>query len=144
MTSNTKTKLCWNCEARVERSQEHCPFCGVYLSPEFSESPKAVLSPLYRFDEESIDELEDKEDKGHSNHLKETPVSKETPINSFVLALIFLFFGTTFFLFSIALALFSQEGVLTLHWNSSMWPFLLACSLAAMFSGWRLVGKALE
>jgi hypothetical protein len=143
MSASVKTKLCWNCEARVERQQEHCSYCGVYLSPEFTESSSGIPSPLYQTEEVSTSQ----EPGSDGEYGKEEPSSRfgiNSSLNGMLFALAFLFFGTTFFLFSVALALFSEDGVLTLHWNSHLWPFLFIASLASLFVGWQLTAKVLD
>lgn len=45
--------------------------------------------------------------------------------------------GTVFFLFGLALFLYSKDGVFTLHWNGDAWPVYLVASLAMLFFGWK-------
>src|ERR1700722_10179378 len=51
MKTNTKRKLCWNCEGNVSKEKEICPYCGVSLeiSPIAGTEPNSSgFRPLFR------------------------------------------------------------------------------------------------
>ncbi len=152
MTTITKKKLCWNCEGRVGFSEEHCPFCGVYLSPtptpggegqgaSEEESPQ----PSYELDGEQTD------NHTHASPFQEPPqdpqlqqvdspkvaLASNEELRRMVTPMGMLLSGSIFFLFGLVLLLFSKDGKLTLQWSSDYWYVYLTFSLAMLFWGWR-------
>ena len=145
MKKNEK-RLCWNCDGDVSLHLEQCPFCGVDLnSPQskketyqglgspFQKAPKDSLLPEDNFmvtDEEWRQALDDKKE--------EDPVSTS---RREVIALLLLLPGIVFGLFGFLLLLFSDEGMLTLHWKQNMAYFYFLGAVPLIFLGWRASSK---
>lgn len=141
MNATLKKKLCWNCEARVDLESQNCPFCAVYLGPAPTDKGKRtddILAPPYKLVEApavpfSVEEKEEATEK-------EYEVESPGYVNEFkkvALPLAFLSGGLLFLLFSLILALFSNEGVFTLKWNGDYWYYYLACALPMLIIGWK-------
>ncbi|MEM1281996.1 MAG: hypothetical protein AAGG81_00425 [Chlamydiota bacterium] len=152
MTNATKKKLCWNCEGRVGFTEEHCPFCGVYLSPTpipggvSNDGPEEkVPKPPYQPGGEPMENSvhhspyhetiqESKASKAENseavNGVNEELRKMITPMGT-------LLAGSIFFLFGLVLLLFSKDGKLTLQWSSDYWYVYLTFSLALLLWGWR-------
>ncbi len=158
MSTQPKKKLCWNCEGRVSLKDENCPYCGVYLSPlgsdEDSESKETLFSPPYRVEEADQDERKVPvapyaAEQSHSptrtqEAIKPSSELAKTPfltseMQSIVLPIILLLSGSVFFIFGVALMLFSQNGVLTLQWNSDYWYLFFIFSLPMLYLGWYFI-----
>lgn len=154
MNTPPKKKLCWNCEGRVTYQDENCPYCGVYLSPISSsekEAKESLFSPPYRVnhDEEEdqqvpISPYKVEEERGPVSQEAVKPILEEEKppvltdeMRTLVLPLVLLLSGSVFFLFGIALLLFSHNGVFTLQWNSSNWYLFFILGLPMLFYGWR-------
>lgn len=152
MTTATKKKLCWNCEGRVGFSEEHCPFCGVYLSPTSTpgeesqgEAEDQLPQPPYQLDGEQIDDHV--HDSPYQEHLpgqqerqaglSETALASHEDLRKMVTPMGTLLAGSIFFLFGLVLLLFSKDGKLTLQWSSDYWYVYLIISLGMLFWGWR-------
>lgn len=157
MTTETKKKLCWNCEGRVACNEEHCPYCGVYLSPalcsregsedddeEYREEPERG-SP-HHLGRERVPggrrpSTFDEEDEGEGSYEEEeevrTAVLTSGEVRKMAAPMGMLLSGSIFFLFGLALLLFSREGVLTLQWDGEYWYIYLGLSLILLFLGWR-------
>jgi hypothetical protein len=154
MNAKPKKKLCWNCEGSTSFQDENCPYCGVYLSAmnlSGQESNESLFSPPYRMDE---DKEEDQEvpvspfaEKEDAEEPTPEEIAPEEAVNMIyddgmkknLLALILLLIGSAFMLFSIALLLFSKNGVLTLHWNGSYWFIYLILGIPMLFFGWKVL-----
>lgn len=165
MSAIPKKKLCWNCEGNVSHNIDNCPYCGVYLHAAEEESEdlwnppyrlvssnakeEELLNPLYQSDSER-----DGQEDGQSSDFKEA--SNETDdqqeigtsfgalmqdMKRDMLPLFLLVAGSMFFVFGIMLLLFSEDGLLTLRWNASLWPFFLGGSTALFFFGYRRLGE---
>lgn len=138
MNNKNKKKLCWNCEGRVGFDQEHCPFCGVYLSPSTAADADIDNEENQNFVNEHLNT-----DESLQENQSEEIISNEGSQNScsqtqqILLPLALLLGGTTFFLFGLILYLFSQEGTFTLQWNAHYWYWYLTVSIGMLFTGWR-------
>jgi uncharacterized membrane protein YcjF (UPF0283 family) len=148
MKKTSKKKLCWHCDGQVELHLEHCPFCGVYLSPT-SENEEEVKSgslvPPYRFvnvEEETQVPAAPYQQNEESQPLIESPPDakaskqKDQELKKVIFSLTGLLFGTAFFLFSMILFFFSNEGFLTLHWASHHWYIYALIGLPLLVFGW--------
>lgn len=155
MSTQPKNKLCWNCEGRVSFQDENCPYCGVYLSPlnsEEAEEKSSLFSAPYRPDQPGKEE-QSVPAAPYKTQEKSKPVKTQEPVKpsediartsfisnearTIVLPLILLLSGSVFFLFGIALLLFSQNGVFTLQWNSNYWYVCFLLAIPMLFFGWR-------
>ena len=58
-----------------------------------------------------------------------------------LLATVLLLTGSVFFLFSTAMALFSQHGVFILRWDGSLWYIYMAIAFPLIFFGWKYLSK---
>jgi hypothetical protein len=152
MTTKTKKKLCWNCEGRVGFDEEHCPFCGVYLSPTSipGESGQDSVEeqpphPPYDLDGEYdqgavIDPQHSEESHLSGTHKKDSAgvvLSSNDELRKMLMPMGMLLSGSIFFLFGLVLLLFSKDGKLTLQWSGDYWYAYLGISLAMLFWGWR-------
>lgn len=70
---------------------------------------------------------------------EEEPQSDE--FKSIMMAVALLLSGSVFFLFSLALALFSQNGILTLQWDGSVWYIYLTAAIPLILLGWKSLMK---
>lgn len=149
MNHSPKKKLCWNCEGSVSLSEETCPFCGVTAVPAFLEGA-GDFAPPYATHTENDFEIP-KSPYGFDDDTSESKASQQSnedldaePVDDFkrtVFALIFLLCGSVFFLFSMALGLFSHNGVFTLHWNANYWFIYTFLAIPLFFIGWRSLMK---
>lgn len=152
MATKIKKKLCWNCEGRVGFEEEHCPFCGVYLSPAYSCGredeyvEEDVANSPYDFEEEEEEEEEgdlppppygDGEGEGGEKRGKGDLQSSTEELRLVLTPLALLLSGSIFFLFSLLLFLFSKDGEFTIRWSGEYWYFYLAASVVLLFFGWR-------
>lgn len=142
MKTKPKKKLCWNCEGNVTLQAENCPYCGVYLSPG-DEAKDHPFSPPYKNTQtEGNSEVPV---APYANQEKESsPISKEETeldqdkeqITTIVQPLALLLAGSMFFIFGLALLLFSHNGVFSLHWDGNYWYIYLLISLPMLGFGW--------
>ncbi len=145
---NTKKKLCWNCEGRVPFDEENCTYCGVYLSPisvsgyEGDEQEEQAPTPLYRM--ESNQEHSQEHRAPYQTQSEETTTALPTSdddlqqMKTVLTPLSLLLSGSVFFLFGLVLFLFSSEnGLFTLQWNATLWPYYFVLGIAMLFFGWR-------
>jgi len=153
MSSKTKKKLCWNCEGRVGFTEEHCPFCGVYLSPspsaEESQHETESYSPPYSIDSsdtdtnvppspyQSVRNEDIPTESLEGGQMSLTSVLPSDQMRQIIIPLGLLLAGSVFFLFGLVLLLFSRDGKFTLQWNGDNWYFYFTVSLAMLFFGWR-------
>lgn len=151
MNHSPKKKLCWNCEGSVSLSEETCPFCGVTVVPAFLEgagefsppyasahaesNPEIPKSPYGFHEEKSIHETEQHQKEHHATE------SESGDFKRTVLSLTFLLCGSVFFLFSMALGLFSHNGIFTLQWNANYWFIYTFLAIPLFFIGWRSLMK---
>lgn len=150
MNKSLRKKLCWNCEGSVSLAEEICPFCGVSVVPAFLEGVGANFAPPYSAPLES-DEIPKSPYHTHEEDClaTDTAVTKEesdeeSAMDEFkqvVIAVALLLSGSVFFLFGLALALFSQNGIFTLHWNGDMWFVYAILAFPLLFVGWKSLMK---
>lgn len=145
MSAIPQKKLCWNCDGNVSREIDNCPYCGVYLhetelegsgwNPLYSPSPSPdVPSPIYPFQsEEKTDPLEEENAEKASDRLLLWKQLKQD-----LFPLLFLMSGSLFFLFGLVLLFFSQNGILTLQWQSRDALYFLFLALPLIGFGWKL------
>ena len=142
MERTVKERLCWNCDGGVSFEAEHCPFCGVYLSPLSPEESLGDAKPsLTTFDSpwhtasvdketEPTDTYEEEKDRALLSQKEEVPLS-----SSSIPSLVFLLPGTTLFFFGLSLFFMADEGKLVLSWKSDLSLPLLLISSALLFFG---------
>ena len=142
MNERPKKKLCWNCEGNVVETEDNCPYCGVYLHPGSLSGQverASLFSPPYPQQEETHEEAPPVE----AAKPAETIVSAGlgNTLKEMLLSLVMLSSGVFFFLFSLAIFLFSHNGQMTLTWSiSSGWLFFLS-GLPLVIFGWRSLQK---
>jgi hypothetical protein len=139
-----KKKLCWNCEGNVSVEAENCPYCAVYLSPSGS-SDKDLHSPPYGKNQtETSSEIpaspfasqDVAPSEATKNDLSENSGEGFELMKNIIQPLLLLLAGSVFFIFGLALLLFSHNGVFTLRWNGSYWFFYLLLGIPMLFFGW--------
>lgn len=148
MNQKAKKKLCWNCEGSVSLSEESCPYCGVTAIPAFLEGAAAEFAPPYSatstsdFDVPkspySFKEKEEAQTKQLPNQIDQ---DEPDDFKYTILSITFLLCGSAFFLFSLALGLFSQNGIFTLHWDANYWFIYTILAIPLLFIGWRYLMK---
>lgn len=152
MNARPKKKLCWNCEGNVSLKAEVCPYCGVSVVGIPSDISSGALTPPYRLVNpaqeapipvspfaEPVLEVEEEEER--DPFIEESPeashAAKEDDSRNVVIVLALLAIGSIFFIFGFALLLFSDEGFLSLHWNSTYWFVYLLLALPMLGFGFR-------
>lgn len=137
MKKNDK-RICWNCEGEVSLHLPDCPYCGAELSaPNSSFAPPRELGdPFQTAPNTGNRKIEQKE---WEEALDTTPKQKVTslPGKGDWISLILLLPGVVFALFGLLLLFFSEEGVLTLHWNKNLAFFYFLGAVPLIFLGWR-------
>jgi hypothetical protein len=160
MPKKNDKRLCWNCDGSVSLHLSQCPYCGVDLSltPEangdknpfqnftspFQSSasidqsiPKPPFANVFSQDT-SVSEEEWNQSLGEeADGIKSEDIELSTTTKREMIALLLLLPGVVFFLFGLALILFSSEGVLTLEWNQSFAYFYFLGAVPLLFLGWR-------
>lgn len=144
MTGQQKKKLCWNCDGRVSLEESNCPFCGVYLGPSpDKQSAHDILPSPYKIvdSDESDNEGALYGEGGAQEEEVFDDVETSTDFKEVVLPLVLLSTASLFFLFGLALFLFSVDGTLTLSWNGTYWyAYVLVAFPLALF-GWIFLQK---
>lgn len=139
-----KKKLCWNCEGNVSIEAENCPYCGVYLSPT-GNAEKDLHSPPYgKTQAETPIEVpaspyatqETVTTDAAKAELPEKSGESFDLMKNIIQPLLLLLAGSVFFIFGLALLLFSHNGVFTLRWNGSYWFLYLLLGVPMLFFGW--------
>lgn len=141
---NVKKRLCWNCEGSVPVIEEHCPICGVYLSPvSLDGNQQDSLTPPYKLteDEPEIPTAPYAEAAPQEKAINHEMINDKTETNVVALAAFLILAGALFLIFSLALLFFSHNGVLTLRWNASYWYGYLLLSLPMLYFGWNYLQK---
>lgn len=133
-----KKKICWNCEGDVPRETVNCPYCAVYLHPEDDDLPleddEEDLSPPYQINTPP----EQNFNSSSTTQNQQKPLTLAfSGWKGIIIPLVSLLFGTLFLLFAFLLFIFSQNGVLTLQWNSELWIIYSAIALPLLFIGWK-------
>lgn len=159
MVKPSKNKLCWNCEGSVSLQEENCPYCGVYLSPSdedlIEEDVNDLFSPPYSLEEEAEERLSSvpaspyghEEEETHAESVGEVAKkmrSSADDVKRVIIPLTLLLSGTVFFLFGLALFLFSRKNVFILQWNGAYWHFYLMFGVFALVVGWRALSRVEE
>jgi hypothetical protein len=163
MPATVNKNLCWKCEELVHPKAVICPYCGSDLHeplhPEDS-SLKQEFDPPYTFVAEPQENHEQdilseyrspyqaaptqttvmhtadtQDDLGTA--FEECLESERDDMKELLLPMALLFPGVVFFLFGLAMFLYSHDGIFTLHWNGNYWPFYVISSVPLMFFGWR-------
>lgn len=118
LTTDIK-KLCWNCHGNIAMNCASCPYCGVQLDEQRMEEPEEMrmVQPVHM------------------------PPPPSKSFKEALYPLLCLLPGAVFFLFSLVLLLFSQQGVLTLRWSAAYWYVYLGASLPLLYLGWRLLDQ---
>lgn len=148
MANNTavKTKLCWNCEGNVPLSVDDCPYCGVQI-----EDVKLYGESVQKREFQSVKEENAVSDSPFGLYVREpAQESREEPseqeqemlsvfedMKRILLPLLLLLSGSLFFTFGLSLYLFSEEGVMTLRWSDSYWPFYFGLGCLTLILGGR-------
>lgn len=149
MSAVPKKKLCWNCEGNVSREIDNCPYCGVYLhaaeeeedsnsrwNPSYRPSSKTeeIPSPIYQIqDLKSEEKHKEVEAASHSAFNFSTIMNQ---LKKDVFPLLFLMMGSVFLLFGAVLALFAQNGSLTLQWKGEDGLYFLLFAIPLLAFGW--------
>lgn len=146
-----KKKLCWNCEGTVSFHEETCPYCGVSVIPAFLEGAGADFSPPYSKNHEQDLEVPKSPYDLSPNLDEEQPENSKTEteeiqpavddFKSSMAAVALLLSGSVLLLFSLVLALFSRDGVLTLQWDGTIWHIYLLVGVPLFLLGWRSLMK---
>lgn len=159
MTKKNEKRLCWNCDGSVSLHLSNCPYCGVdvskapnapqldapyqgFASP-FQSAPEqeGIPRPPYaNFFSQEAAVSEDEWNTALGEEVEERiPEESEESSSSKreMIALLLLLPGVVFFLFGLALLLFSSGGVLTLKWNQSFAYFYFIGALPLLYLGWR-------
>lgn len=123
-----------------------CPYCGVYVEQTAAqdttehEPPYSLFgqgrndSPIPASPFASADELATQASHAQAPNVASV-VLQDT--KSVLLPLTFLLAGSVFFLFGLVVALFSEEGTLTLSWNGEYWFVYLFGGIACLLLGWK-------
>ncbi|MBJ7448914.1 MAG: hypothetical protein JHC93_00985 [Parachlamydiales bacterium] len=117
----------------MEREAIVCRYCGVNVQNVQLVEDNQAPTPPYSFEEvqsPSSNEVEDEE-------VVETEELTTIPLSS----LFYIFPGIFLLLFSLFLLFFSENGLLTLKWDSSYWAVYLLLGLPLLFFGYRKLKK---
>lgn len=164
MNTAVKKKLCWNCEGNVSRDAMNCPYCGVYLHREedrdedLEDLEEASHSPPYQpplntqkqdsiptppYASASIPQAMPKEEVKIAE--KQEPWFKtSTDWPKVMIPLVLLMAGSVFLLFALLIALFSQNGFLTLSWSFNTWFIFAFAAVPMLYLGWRSLRQLKE
>lgn len=144
-------KLCWNCDGNVHMYELRCPYCGVELTsseqnhsetpitpdthePHSASSEADFVPPYQSFEEEELTPTDEEWEEA----IHEVPLTENTDCET-LKPLILLLPGSIFFILGLALFLFSDEGVLTFHFNGKYWFVYLFASLPLLYLGLKLL-----
>lgn len=154
MSKTPKKRLCWNCEGNVTLNAEICPYCGVSVVPASLENPASQnnFKPSYQMEPSHDNPILNspyEQNMGSKPLVKEAEASQvndegESALDAFqntLIATILLLSGSVLFLFSLALAFFARNGVLTLQWDGTLWYLYAALALPLLILGWRSLSK---
>ena len=152
MTKAPKKRLCWNCEGNVSVDAETCPFCGVSVVPASLDGSTHNFIPPYTPQNSQGNEIPRSfyapEEESFKKQMGETVVKDEgeaepslDEFKKVVQAVTLLLAGSVFFLFSVALALFSTNWVFILQWDATIWFVYTILSLPLLFFGWKALMK---
>ncbi len=115
-------KLCWNCDALVDKDAIVCLFCGSDLSHQATEPEPVWRQPKEqpRPQEQVVEQAKDRSDGA-------------------LVSMLFLLPGIVFFFFSLMLVFFAEGSSLTLRWDAHYWYFWLIASGPLLFFGYKLL-----
>lgn len=143
MNAKLKKKMCWNCDATLASHEEHCSLCGVYQNSESmgeSEVQNNLYAPPYKSSslKEAVQQNIPNSPYSFTKDEEVTePESKEVEaLNDPLLPTMLLIGGSVLFIFSLALYLFSHNGILTLQWNAKMWFIYTILGMGMLIFGW--------
>ena len=130
---------------------ETCPICGVSVIPAFLEGTGIDFAPPYSTNTgkdcgipRSLYEANDSKTQLNSQDNEKDLDEEEPALDDFkrvVMAVALLLSGSVFFLFGVALGLFSHDGVLTLSWDGSFWYAYALLAIPLLLFGWRSLMK---
>lgn len=167
MSSIRGKKLCWNCEGEVHIYALQCPYCGVDLTTEETpieenspeEAPYRLVEPTvneedidipqplyanqYASDEEVILESQEQQAPAPAPAQEKEKIL-QPGFKSGMKPLLLLLPGCVFFIFSLCLLFFANDGYLVLRWKSMLWPFYLIVSAPLLFFGWKSLQRLEE
>lgn len=129
--SDAQMQCCF-CEEMIHAYATRCPYCYKDVSPIAEMQPEQVApSPLFKMEDEGISEEKGKKEE-------KAPIVISQTVYMF-LSLSALLAGSVFFFFGALIRLFAKDGVFTLEWSVSSWPYfvfsalvLLACGLITL------------
>ncbi len=135
MASQEKKKLCWNCEGSVSKSQETCPYCGVYLSPQGLDNDAITTSPFKKskVEEEIPAPPYQPEEAIHADASQDAQQEDK----ELLVPLASLMGGVLLAMFGLVIYFFSTNGRLTLSWDSDWGLIFLAVSIPLLYIGYR-------
>ncbi len=146
-------KMCWNCDGHVHVYELQCPYCGADLTEhqevdeeweeeteEKEDESTALVTqeeevdppPFQEFLEEERLDLTEEEESWEKTEKKADP-DLDNPLASLLLLLP----GSLFFLFGLALFLFSKDGVLVFQFKAKYWFVYLLGSWPLLYLGYR-------
>lgn len=152
MAQKNEKRLCWNCEANVSHHLAQCPFCGVDVTKppardensifkgySSTSTPKQEIPQPPYARVPTKDFVVTEEDWNSAIQAEKEAPKEETPPSAKrdMIALLLLLPGIVFFLFGLALILFSSNGVLTLRWNEHVAYFYFLGAAPLLYLGWR-------
>ncbi len=124
MREKKSKRLCWNCNADVDKDSLYCLYCGMDLSKQKENCDEPVAEVAARAAPAPVTEE------------APTIASALEPRNS-TLATILLSGGALVLIFSLFLVLFSKEGVLKMEWDASFWFAYMILAVGMLFLGYR-------
>ncbi len=157
MSKKNDKRLCWNCDGSVSLHLTQCPYCGVDLTRDsgekgekasfssfaspFQSAPTAVDASIPKPPFSNISAVSEDEWNHALGEEGEAVESEEevgfSTTRREMIALLLLLPGVVFFLFGLALFLFSSDGVLTLKWSQSFAYYYFIGAIPLLFLGWR-------
>lgn len=154
MKKASKKRLCWNCEGSVTVDAETCPYCGVSVVPASLDTMSSGFMPSYKQGElsdgaipkspysfavqsESSEGIIEKDE----DEIEEEHQAPHDEFQRTLLATVFLLTGSVFFIFGLALMLFSEQGMLTLQWDATLWFIYLLVALPMLLLGWKYLSN---
>jgi hypothetical protein len=145
MKPKKRQKLCHNCEGEVDLDVIVCTFCAADLREEKPEQLKlrTAYSPRTYSNEQMSESLypHSQVERETAAPLIEKDESSENSLGQTIGGMVLLSVGIQLFLFSCFLLFCSNEGTLTLKWNSRFWVLYLFASLPLILFGSRIFSK---
>lgn len=161
MSSTPKRKLCWNCDGSVSLNVDQCTYCGASLkegaAPQPVKKPADDFKPPFAMPRSAADGMTEipqppfdvigksaaspAETSGDVAAIAAQAPTQVSPFPQGISTLLYLLAGTVFFLFGLALYLFSQNGIFTLQWTSDFWYIYLVGGAVFLLAGWRSLSQ---